>query len=168
MKALKWIGIIFASLALLLLTYGTIIEPRLLLDTEHHQVEVPHLPPEWAGQTIALIADLQVGMWGDNMGMTRKAIRKIIAMQPALVVIAGDFVYKPDSAVVREAVSLLRPLTEAGLTTVAVLGNHDYSLTQDKDHPAEELASYIETHALTHVVLCGFQASLVQRFPTAG
>jgi hypothetical protein len=144
MKALKWIGSMLAALALLLLLYGTTIEPRLLLDTEPHQVEVPDLPAEWDGQTIALIADLQVGMWWGNTGMVRKAVRKIIETRPALVVIAGDFVYSPDSAVVREAVSLVQPLAEAGLSTVAVLGNHDYSLSQDRGNPAEEIASYLE------------------------
>ena len=144
MKAFKRVVAALVALVLLLLFYGTAIEPRFLLDTEPYQAEVPNLPEEWEGETVALIADLQVGMWWDNTGMVRKVVREIIETRPALVVIAGDFVYAPDTTVVREAVALVQPLADAGLTTVAVLGNHDYSLGQEKAEPAEDIARYLE------------------------
>lgn len=164
MRALKWFGGTIGGFILLLLIYGTAIEPRFLLDTEPYQTEVPHLPAEWEEQTIALIADLQVGMWWDNTGMVRKAVRKIIEADPALVVIAGDFVYKPDSAVVREAVSLVEPLAGAGLTTVAVLGNHDYSLTEDDADPAQGIANHLEAE----LERAGIQVLQNEALPVAG
>lgn len=130
---------------LLLAAYGVAVEPRFFLDTESHRVEIPDLPADWQGRRVALIADLQIGMWWDNVGMVRKTIRKIISARPALVVIAGDFVYKADSTVVREAVSLVRPLAQAGLPTVAVLGNHDYSMMKHDEPPDENIARLLES-----------------------
>lgn len=48
--------------------------------------------------------------------------------------IAGDFVYH--SARVREAVALVRQLVAAGIQTVAVLDNHDFSLMKESREPA--------------------------------
>ena len=44
-------------------------------------------------------------------------------------------VYQPDSARVREAVGIVRPLAEAGIPTVAVLGDHDFSLVKESREP---------------------------------
>ena len=115
----------------LLFAYGTAIEPRLMLDVEEHDAPVPGLPPEWEGRRVAVLADFQVGMWWDNEGMARRAVREAIRRRPAVVLLAGDFIYKPDRSpgeLVRQAVELVRPLAAAGIPTYAVLGNHDWGL----------------------------------------
>lgn len=142
MAALKWIGGALLALVVLLLAYGTAVEPRFLLDTASYEAEVPNLPPAWEGRTVALLADLQVGMWFDNTGMVEKAVAQ--AAKADLVLIAGDFIYKPDSATVLEAVSLVQPLTEGNRPVVAVLGNHDYSLAGRDEQPSEDIARYLE------------------------
>lgn len=124
--------------------WGTAIEPRLLLDVEETTAAVPGLPAEWEGQRIALIADLQVGMWWDNEGMVRRAVDDALEARPALALIAGDFVYEPDSSRVRSAVDLVRPLAEAGVHTYAVLGNHDYALSGPGGEPNTSIAAYLE------------------------
>ncbi len=145
MTVLKWIGASLAGLLLLLLVWGVAIEPRFLLDVRSFDAEVPALPPAWEGQTVALLADFQVGMWLDNTGMVKKAVDEALEADPALVLIAGDFVYKPDTAVVREAVALLQPLVQAGVPVVAVLGNHDYSMMKDDSEIREEIADFLSS-----------------------
>lgn len=129
---------------LLLLLWGVAIEPRFVLDVRRYDAEVPNLPKEWDGEAVALISDLQVGMWLGNTGMVKTTVRRVLDESPSMVLIAGDFVYHPDSARVDEAVSLVRPLTDAGLPVVAVLGNHDYSMGSDTDELNEQIAEYLQ------------------------
>lgn len=128
----KWItyaGIALVSVLLLLLAYGVLIEPR-LIEVKEETAVIPGLPNEWNGQRVALIADLQIGMWWGNEETDRRIVARIIQEKPALVLIAGDFVYKPTdederSAIDREdthafqkevdgAAAIVRPLTAAG------------------------------------------------------
>lgn len=108
--------------------YGVAIEPRFVLSEQQERAAIPGLPEPWRGKTVALIGDLQVGMWGDNLAMARRAVGVIVDRAPAAVLIAGDFVYGSDdvSTNVETAVDIVRPLPEAGIPTYAVLGNHDY------------------------------------------
>ncbi len=113
------------------LIYGVVIEPRFLLDDQAFEAELPNLAPGWDGKTVALVGDFQIGMWLGNTGMVEEAIDDAIDDSVSLVLIAGDFLYKPTDEHVRTAVGLVRPLVEAGIPTVAVLGNHDYSLMKE-------------------------------------
>lgn len=143
-RARSWLlGLLWLLVALA--AWG-LIEPRVWLDEEHEEVSLPGLPPSWEGQRIAVLADLQVGMWLANTDMVRRAVARIVAGRPAAVLLAGDFLYEPvdeerrseareelqpdDLRQVRQQLStvtdLLRPLTAAGLPVYAVLGNHDY------------------------------------------
>ena len=109
-----------------------------MLVVEHEEAMIPALPKTWEGRRVALIADLQVGMWLGNSGTVRRAVSRLIEMRPAAVFIAGDFVYHAlesdaastdrGTAAVRAVIDLVRPLTTAGVPTYAVLGNHDYRL----------------------------------------
>lgn len=144
MSVLKRIVGGLLALLLLLLLWGGVVESRFLLDVETYEAEVPNLPSAWEGQTVAFLADFQIGMWLDNTGMIEKAVAAALEARPALVLLAGDFVYKPDSAVVREAVALMRPLTDAGIPVLAVLGNHDYSLMKETSEMREDIARHLK------------------------
>ncbi|MBY6204244.1 metallophosphoesterase [Halomonas denitrificans] len=149
---LKGIGLSTGGLVVLtlcgLVAWGVIIEPRFLLDVRTETAEVRNLPPSWEGETLVLMADLQVGMWLDNDGMVRKAVRKAIELGPAAVLIAGDFIYGESPDRIERAVELVRPLAEAGIPTYAVFGNHDYSLmfrdSELDEGAAGELAARLE------------------------
>lgn len=130
-------------LLVVLALWGVFVEPRLLLDDETYEVELPHLPEAWDGQKVVLIADTQTGMWLDNVGMVEEAVEDAVAERPALALVAGDFVFKADSSVVRKAVALFRPLVAAGIPTVAVLGNHDYHMNYQDQQADEALAAHI-------------------------
>lgn len=140
-RVLTVLGIIGA--VMLCLAIWGLVEPRILLDVREEEAIVPGLPEAWEGRTVALLADLQVGMWLDNTDMVRRTVRRAVALNPALILIAGDFVYHADSAVVRQAVDLVRPLSDSDTRVVAVLGNHDYSLSGPEDDPRGDLADYL-------------------------
>lgn len=128
-----------------LILLWSIIEPY-FIDQEEHQVEIPNLPASWEGERIALIADLQVGMWLGNTWTIRRMIKKLVEQKPAVALIAGDFVYhsSQDSiAALTKVAELLEPLTSAGIPTFAVLGNHDYAMPTKKSGKDDALASAI-------------------------
>ena len=126
-----------------LVVWGAAVEPRFLLDDHAFEAELPGLAPGWDGQTLALIADFQVGMWMDNPGMVRDAVQDILDDSVAAVLIAGDFVYQPDADKIAEAVDLVRPLGEAGVPVVAVLGNHDYSVMKEHSEVRQDLGALL-------------------------
>jgi predicted MPP superfamily phosphohydrolase len=154
-KYIKRIALIFAGALLLLIIWGAGIEPRLVGFNEEAAV-IPNLPTAWEGRRIALIADLQVGMWFGNEDTVKKIVSRIIEERPAAVFVSGDFVYKPTDDderedvekedtrnfmnEVNEAAALLRLLIEAKIPTYAVLGNHDYGMGYPDSVKNEPLA----------------------------
>ena len=135
-RVLSIVGLLLA----IPVVYGVAIEPRFLLDDESFEAELPGLPPGWDGKTVALMADFQIGMWFGNTAMVEEAVEDAISDSVALALIAGDFLYEPNEERVRQAVAVVRPLVEAGIPTVAVLGNHDYSMMK-------ESSEVVQTHA---------------------
>lgn len=126
----------------LLLIWG-LIEPY-LIDTEEEVAEIPNLPSAWEGQRIALISDWQVGMWLDNTPTIRRIVEQLVKERPGLVLISGDFIYRPGENPTQEinkVIELVRPLPESGIPTYAVLGNHDYGLAMGSKN--QQLASQL-------------------------
>jgi len=120
----------------------SLLEPY-VIDEQAYEVTLPRLPDSWEGQRVAVIADLQVGMWLSNASTVGRIIARVIKKRPALVLLAGDFVYlygKSSSRAITNAVNLVRPLVEAGLPTYAVLGNHDYRMPTERSSKDEVLA----------------------------
>jgi len=127
-----------------------LIEPK-ILNVEQETAQIPNLPPAWEGQKIGQISDFQIGMWMDNPGTAKRGVKRLVEEQPAAVLVSGDFIYhaKPEpQAKIETAVESLRPLVEAGIPTYAVLGNHDYGMSEKLADPDEELASLM-AEALT-------------------
>ncbi|GAB5534623.1 MAG: metallophosphoesterase [Rubricoccaceae bacterium] len=140
---MKRAAIIFLGVLGAAFLYGLVIEPRLLLDDVAFEAELPNLPTGWDGQTLALVSDFQVGMWLGNTGMAEEAIEDAVDDSVTAILIAGDFVYRPDSARVRRAVELIRPAVSAGIPVLAVLGNHDYSLMKQHSAINPVVADYL-------------------------
>jgi predicted MPP superfamily phosphohydrolase len=157
MRLLLWTAAVLTSILL----WGAGIEPR-LVDEEWETAAVPGLPPEWEGARVAIIADLQVGMWLANTDTARRIVDRLIRDRPAAVLIAGDFLYHPTEEAgepqeardelemediralrqqIAEVVSILRPLTAAGILTIAVLGNHDYAMRWPDSLPLPQIAN---------------------------
>lgn len=137
--------LVLLAVAAVALAWG-LVEPY-LVDVERREFDLPALPDAWEGQRVAVIADLQVGMWLGNTWTIERIVRRIVEERPAAALIAGDFVYhasdRPQLA--RRAADLLRPLTDAGIPTYAVLGNHDYAMPTKEDPEDAELADTVRT-----------------------
>lgn len=115
----------------LLLVYGAAVEPRLILDERHVEAALPGLGVEWAGEEVAVLTDLQIGMWLANEDMVERAVETIVEQDPAAVLLAGDYVYSesPDALEqVEKILELLSPLIEGGTPIYAIMGNHDYKV----------------------------------------
>ena len=145
---IKWPLAAVAAVLLVAVVWGAGIEPR-LTDEVRVSAPLPALPDEWSGERIALIADLQIGMWLANTDTVKRIVGRIVAERPAALLIAGDFLYHPTEEAgeprearaelepedrrafhdqIAEVVALLQPLADAGIRTIAVLGNHDYAM----------------------------------------
>jgi len=157
-KTLKYLAFGLAGILILLLIWGVAIEPR-LVDYNEETAVIPKLPAAWENKRVALIADLQIGMWLGNEDTIKKIVNRIIEERPAAVLVAGDFVYKPTDedepqdveredaadfmAEVSDSVALLRPIREAGIPVYAVLGNHDYGMGYPDSVKNERLAAAV-------------------------
>jgi uncharacterized protein len=133
-------GLAFAA-GLAAATWGLLIEPR-LLQTRRVHAWLPHLPPAWDGQQLALLGDLQIGAPLSNLGTMRRAVRAIVAARPGLVVLTGDYVYNASHdpvAIIGQLLEVLRPLVSADLACVGVLGNHDFALESTPDRSRQQL-----------------------------
>lgn len=141
-RLLPRIGLALGTLLVLLLAYGVLIEPRVILDEEHAEVALPQLGDELAGTEVAVLSDLQLGMWFANHGMVERAVEATLEADPDVVLLGGDFVYSSDPTVQTQIDTLLEligPLIDSGIPTYAVLGNHDY-----KVGAADELTTALE------------------------
>ncbi|MGJ9373876.1 metallophosphoesterase [Nesterenkonia sp. CF4.4] len=144
MKLWKYCAAVVGIFLVLLLGYGTLIEPRLILDEQHHTTAIPELGEEWEGTKVAFLADIQVGMWWTNTGMAEKAVERIVEEEPDVILLGGDFVYGDDPSTVDDAMAILQPIIDSGITTVAVLGNHDYEAEAE-----EELTTAFESAGIS-------------------
>ena len=130
----------------LLIAWG-LIEPR-FLNRKEEVATIPNLPASWEGKQIGQLSDFQIGMWLGNPGTASRSIEQMIEANPAAVLISGDFIYHADpdpSAEIQEAVSIVKPLVDAGIPTYAVLGNHDYGMSKKEAEPGTQLASSLES-----------------------
>lgn len=129
------VGAWLAGVLFLLLFWGVVVEPY-QIDQRHETAALPDLPAAWEGQEVAVIADFQIGMWAANTGTIERIVGRLVERRPAAVLIAGDFAYRADERIEKVAnriAGLVRPLPAAGIPTIAVLGNHDYSLDYESD-----------------------------------
>lgn len=127
---LKYAGVGLLIFLGLLVIWG-LIEPR-FLDVEEEEVTVAELPRAWDGQRIAQISDWQIGMWLDNPGTVEDAVEQIIAEEPAVVLLTGDYIYHRGDSEDRveqfgTVQKILKTLVDSGIPVYAILGNHDYS-----------------------------------------
>lgn len=132
------------EIVLALLVWGAAVEPRLILDIEREVAELPALEGHWDGETIAVVADWQIGMWLGNPAMAERAVARIVEERPAAALFAGDFLTEPQrntGAKIQRVLALIRPLVEAGVPVVAVLGNHDFGLKDPGEPDAEDAAA---------------------------
>jgi predicted MPP superfamily phosphohydrolase len=136
--------------------YGTAIEPRLVARNDE-QAPIPNLPGSWEHQQVAVFADLQVGMWWSNTDAARRIVGQVVEMRPALVLLAGDYLYNPDEGNVQGQIAtvlgIVKPLIDNHIPTYGVLGNHDYNLmnehSQEENHFAHLIRVALDSAGVT-------------------
>jgi predicted MPP superfamily phosphohydrolase len=109
--------------------YGFFDERHALGLTEV-MVPVSGLPPELAGLKIGLLTDVHRSQWVSAADVDR-GVRMIVAAEPDLIVLGGDYVTWGERSFVVPSAEALAPLT-APHGVFAILGNHD----DDHDMPA--------------------------------
>lgn len=142
-RLIKAMAAVVVLFVVLLIGYGTLIEPRLILDEERISATIPGLPAEAEQPELAVIADLQVGMWFANIAMAERIIDRVVEEDPDALLIAGDFVYSEDPAnpeKIEQVIDILAPVIDADIPVYAVLGNHDY-LVDAEEQLTEALGS---------------------------
>ncbi|CAM4305445.1 metallophosphoesterase [Vreelandella rituensis] len=164
MKIIKYSLLLLAAFLTLLLLWGTFGVPY-QIDYHEERAEIPNLPSAWQNQQVALIADLQVGMWLSNKNTVKDIAERLSRQKPSVVLIAGDFIYHPIGdeseeetreeyeqedveeifSELRHALSLLSPLTDSNIPIYAVLGNHDYAMEKPDDTKLAWLAQQVQT-----------------------
>jgi predicted MPP superfamily phosphohydrolase len=121
LKNLAWlVGGVSAGMLL----YGALVEAEKLV-VRKHALKLKRWPKALDGYKIGLIADFHLRD-RHTVDLTRRAVESVIAEEPDVIVIAGDFVgyWKPESPrLIGEALQALS--TYAG-KIIAVPGNHDY------------------------------------------
>ena len=130
-RLVKSLLIALAAAVVLVIVYGVLVEPRLILDERHYEAELPELAQQWEGTEVAVFSDLQIGMWWANTGMIERVVGEVVEEQPDVVLLGGDFLYSSDPGVeiqVDTLLGLLAPLIESDIPMFAVLGNHDYAV----------------------------------------
>ena len=132
-------------LPLVLVLYGSLVEPRFILDVRQLDIELPRMRGDQP-VTVAMISDLQIGMWFANTGMVERVVERTLEAQPDAVLIGGDFLYSNDPNIavqIDHVLDLLGPLTASDIPMFAVLGNHDYAVGA-----ADELETRLEEQGI--------------------
>lgn len=150
-KTWLWVVLGVPSFLLFMAIWG-LIEPY-ILDENEEEIVIPNLPSAWEDKRVGQVSDFQIGMWWDNINTVRRSIEELVEEKPAAVLISGDFIYhalpNPETEI-SKVVELLRPLTQAGIPTYAVLGNHDYGMKTLSTPPKQKLAAKL-TAALEEI-----------------
>jgi predicted MPP superfamily phosphohydrolase len=120
--------------------YAGLVEPR-LLTMPGVTVRTHRWLPGWPPLRIAILADLHAAWPHVTAARLGSIARRIVAADPDIVVLPGDFVSTRTPGVVPLAIEAvaraLAPLA-AAVPSFAVLGNHDYDLGGRRVHAALE------------------------------
>ncbi len=105
------------------IAYGRFVEPRILLAADH-DIALKSCADEKGAARIAVVSDIHAGLFANAMPVRRISAR-LEAANPDLVLIAGDFIYFPDTEKLEQTFA---PFTVMRAPVYAVLGNHDIGL----------------------------------------
>jgi uncharacterized protein len=115
-----YFALCFLGLAVVVTTYGVINGERTRV--RRISVKLTKLPESWRGRTAVLVSDVHLGNYR-AFGFVRRIVRKVVALRPDVVFIAGDLYdgTPADLARLAEPLSLLKP----PLGAFFVEGNHE-------------------------------------------
>lgn len=154
--------VIILLITIFIALWGNRFEPSNLEITEH-KVSLDNLGKSWKGKKVVFFSDFQVGMWLGNESTIQTAVSEIVKIKPEVVLIGGDFIYHPTDddledvkenwgkddqkrtqRIIKKVSTFLKPLADAKIRVLAVLGNHDYSMGKHSSKRVEESASLLK------------------------
>lgn len=104
----------------IILIYARFIEPHHIV-VKHTDLRIDENRPLSQPLTVALIADLHIGLYSGQERQLRQIVAKIIQEQPDFVVVSGDWTYEPENKLSDE----LSVLKQIDCPIYSVNGNHD-------------------------------------------
>ncbi len=122
-KLLTQVGIIFAGMPFLPLTYG-IAFGRFDFTIRKFQLTFPRLPDKFRGIKIVQISDFHIGTFINHTDQVAYLVDLVNAQEPDLLLFTGDFVNNLST----EMDLFLNDLRKfrANIGKYSILGNHDY------------------------------------------
>lgn len=103
-----------------ILIYARFIEPHHVV-VKHTDITIDANFPLKNSLTVALIADLHIGLYSGKERQLENIVNKINQEQPDVVVVSGDWTYEPEDKLTDE----LRILRQIDCPIYSVNGNHD-------------------------------------------
>lgn len=125
---------IFVFLVSGVLCYARFVEPH-LIQIKKTQYQLYENKKLLKPMKIALIADLHIGLFSGHERQLKLIVKKLNAVQPDLVVVAGDWTYEPEDKLAEE----LAVLKGIHAPVYSVNGNHD---EQYPGPPIQELLKH--------------------------
>ncbi|MEK7137377.1 MAG: metallophosphoesterase [Patescibacteria group bacterium] len=132
-------GFMGSCLAILILLYGSFVEPQLITVTER-RVTLPLNPGETL--RIAVLSDMHVGPYKGRRYLAR-VVERVNALEPDFVFLLGDFIFFEYDPV--DDLSPLRDL-HPRYETYAIMGNHEHGCYTES--PLERLLGGGSDHSL--------------------
>jgi uncharacterized protein len=118
--------------------YAWRIEPH-WVEVVQRDLPIANLPAVLRDQTLVQLSDLHVGTVVDSDYLIA-AIKRVSSLEPALIVITGDFMTCDGTEQIDNVSRVLEHLPPAPLGRFANFGNHDYSVNWSRTEVAEALA----------------------------
>jgi len=112
-----------ATAGLTTAAYSFFAEPR-WFEITTQKVQIKNLPPSLSGLRIVQLSDIHHGQWM-SIAWVRQIVNATNALNPDIVALTGDYVYRGIEYVGPVTRELARLQPRIG--TLAVLGNHDWS-----------------------------------------
>lgn len=136
-RSLTSAGIILATAAFIAMWWGALVN-RFNIRVNEVTIEIPDLPEEFDGATIAQFSDLHTGTFGNDTSFVSRLVNRINSLHPDCIVFTGDIVNRQAD----EAAPFIRPLSrlDAPLGVYAILGNHDYGDYREWNSPTDKKA----------------------------
>jgi predicted MPP superfamily phosphohydrolase len=117
------VGIVFAGMPILPLTYG-IAFGRFDFTTRRVRMNFPRLPAVFNGLKVIQISDFHIGTFVHHLAQVQYLVDRINDERPDLLLFTGDFVNNI-SEEMDPFLDVLNTL-QAGIGKYSILGNHDY------------------------------------------
>jgi len=122
-----------------LVGYALGVEPH-WVEVVRRPLPVEHLPAALEGQLLVQLSDLHIGAQvADDFLLG--AFARARALEPALVVVTGDFMTCRGDEELPHALRVLEELPRGRLGTLAVPGNHDYGMSASMRRVADRLGA---------------------------